>query len=80
MTELAALALFARVSGLSQSGATDLARSRQIERIYLSEYGGDSPSDLVYSPSEGLSFVIGTGSNPGSDFRGRKRLEAEAIT
>jgi len=78
MTELAALALFARVSGQSQSGATDLARSHQMTRTRLSDHGGDSRSDLDCSPSEGISFVIGTGSNTG--FMGRKRLEAEAIT
>lgn len=80
MTQLAALALFERVSGRSESRSTDLARWRQIEQIYLSEDGGDIPSDLVCSPPEGLSFVIGAGSSPGSGFMGRKRLESETIT
>jgi len=79
MTELAALALFTRVSGPSESRSTDLVRSHQMGRIRLSERGSDRPSDLVCSPLEGLSFVVDTGSNSGSNSFGRKRLEPESV-
>lgn len=78
MTKLAALGLFERVSGQSWSEAMDLAWSHQMTRTHLSDHGRDRPSDLNCSPSEGIPFVIGTGSNPG--FMARKRFEAEAIT